>query len=878
MSDFVLGQRWVVDSEPELGLGVVVASEGRAVTVFFPLVDTERRYAADHAPLTRIALQVGDQAKDIEGNTYHVDAVIEDNGLLIYQASSATEDSRTLIETQLSPEIQLNQPLMRLTMGQVDRKRWFRFRRRLDAEMTRLWNSDLNGLLGVRASLVPHQLYVAATACKRDQVRVLLSDEVGLGKTVEAGMILNRLLKLDRIARALIVVPSALQVQWLVELVRRFGIQPVLFDEESHDFSFGQIHIVPHETLSRDASALLEAEFDLVILDEAHHLQIESDAFANLRSLSELCPHLVLMTATPEQLGLESHFARLQLLDPDKYTSLADFKREEEGFEALNKLIRDLPANRDTLIKDYGLDESDSDQVLIDQLLDYQGLGRVVFRNARRSVKGFPSRVGFEHVLESADWEQRYEWLAQCVRAHPDEKILVITHHRDHVAECEHYLWNTHGIDAAVFHEGLGLVERDRAAAYFADMENGAQVLLCSEMGSEGRNFQFSHILVCLDLPDHPDLLEQRIGRLDRIGQQFEVQVHALVHRDDDSAQRWQWYHDTLNCVEQQNPAAGAVHDELWPGSFGDIDTDLNERAKARSEALAQQIRSGRDALLELNSCRQPMAGELAEKIADFEQHSPKALIEEASDLLNFHFEDLGDGRYSLIPADNMLISALPSIPPEGVDLTFDRELANAREDLWFMTWDSLFIQGLWELLRHSEIGSAAVAILPTRQLPEAKCLLEACFTLVVQSEHRAACLPFFSALSLRVISSELAKKDLSQALPEEQLQNSLQKVDKKLARQIIASRKDLFPHWYAAAEEYASVKKETLVEEAVANAERHFDIEINRLTQLARKNPDLDLSELESIKARKIKLVAALRTNVVLQPAALRLVVTSTN
>lgn len=874
MSDFALGQRWVVDSEPELGLGVVVALEGRSVTVFFPLVDTERRYASEHAPLTRITLQVGDQASDLEGNKHKVESVLEDSGLLIYQVGGGV----TLVETQLNPEIQLNQPLMRLTMGQVDRLRWFRFRRQLEAEMARVWSSGLNGLLGVRASLVPHQLYVADTACKRDQVRVLLSDEVGLGKTVEAGMILNRLLKLDRIARALIVVPSALQVQWLVELIRRFGLQPVLFDEEGHDFSFGQIHIVPQSALERDVSAMLGAEFDLVIVDEAHHVQVDSDAFENLRSLAAACPHLILMTATPEQLGVESHFARLQLLDPDKYASLDALLAEEHGFEALNALIRDLPASRETLIANYGLDATDDDQKLIDQLLDYQGLGRVVFRNARSSVKGFPSRVGEAHLMDGADWEHRYEWLAQFIRSNPDEKILVITHHRDQVAECERYLWDKYGIDAAVFHEGLGLVERDRAAAYFADTENGAQVLLCSEIGSEGRNFQFSHHLVCLDLPDHPDLLEQRIGRLDRIGQQHYVHIHGLVNTEDDSSKRWRWYYETLNCIEQQNSAAGSVHDELWPGSFDAIDDALSDKALALAEELQRQIRVGRDALLELNSCRQPFASELAERIAEFEQHSPKDLIEEASDLFNFHFEDLGDGRYSLIPADNMLIQALPSIPPEGIDLSFDRDLANAREDLWFMTWDSPFIQGIWELLRHSEIGSAAVAVLPTRQLPEAKCLLEASFNLVVQSEHNTACLPFFSALSLRVIASELANKDLSQALPEEQLQNSIQKVDKKLARQIIASRKEMFPRWYAAAEEYALIKKTALVDEAITKVEKYFDIEINRLEQLAQKNPDVDMQECDTLRARKQALLGALTDSVVLQPAALRLVVTSSN
>ena len=84
-----------------------------------------------------------------------------------------------------------------------------------------------------------------------------------------------------------------------------------------------------------------------------------------------------------------------------------------------------------------------------------------------------------------------------------------------------------HGIRATLFHEGMSLIERDRAAAWFADPEEGAQVLICSEIGSEGRNFQFAHHLVLFDLPSNPDLLEQRIGRLDRIGQNAVIKIHV---------------------------------------------------------------------------------------------------------------------------------------------------------------------------------------------------------------------------------------------------------------------------------------------------------------------------------------------------------------
>ncbi len=102
--------------------------------------------------------------------------------------------------------------------------------------------------------------------------------------------------------------------------------------------------------------------------------------------------------------------------------------------------------------------------------------------------------------------------------SHRSQKVLVICAKATTALQLEQVLREREGIRAAVFHEGMSIIERDRAAAWFAEEDTGAQVLLCSEIGSEGRNFQFASNLVMFDLPFNPDLLEQRIGRLDRIG------------------------------------------------------------------------------------------------------------------------------------------------------------------------------------------------------------------------------------------------------------------------------------------------------------------------------------------------------------------------
>lgn len=874
MSDFVSGQRWVVDAEPELGLGVVVAADARVITLAFPQAECERMYARHKAPLTRIAFEVGDTVHLIDGASAEVNAVHEHNGLKLYDVG----EDQLVPETMLASEIKMNQPFLRLLTGQLDKAKWFAFRRQLDSALARTWQSQLSGLLGTRANLIEHQLYVAHSACHREQVRVLLADEVGLGKTLEAGMILSRLLRFERVQRVLVVVPDALQVQWLVELIRRFSLRPELYAGLEHDFNAGQIHLVPHSAMGTD-EALVSAidDFDLAIIDEAHHLLPGSAEFDLLRDISQACQHLVLLSATPEQLGVESHFARLQLLDPSKFKSLDKFLAMEQEYGELNRKIRELPAGKGALAQEYDVDEHLPEQQFVDQLLDCHGVGRVMFRNTRASVQGFPERTAVPHVLSDDSWSTKFEWLAQFTKARPKDKVLVICHDITHVLDCENYLWQKHGIDVALFHEDMDLIERDRAAAYFADAERGSQLLLCSEVGSEGRNFQFSHHLVCLDLPDHPDMLEQRIGRLDRIGQDQTVHIHIPYGPESATAEKFNWYHEVLQCIDRQSPAAGAVHDEFWPQlNHSDSDCALIAQARGRREHLEKQIQQGRDALLEMNSCRQPWASELLEKIAEFEQETPLALVEQASELFNFHFEPSSGGAYSLIPADNMLIPSLPAIPPEGAEVTFNRDVANAREDLLFLTWDSPFILGLWEMLHHSDIGSASVALLPSAQLPPGRCLLEACFDLIIQSKYRTACLPFLTDLSLRTLVLDAGDKDLSAALPEESFEKSLQRVDKKLARKIIHTQKDSLPAWYQKAEAFAQIQEQKLLEGALQRVNEHFNNEVQRLENLAKHNPNVARDDVDALLLRRDNIVDALSNHVQIQLSAVRLVVTT--
>lgn len=231
---FALGQRWISDTESDLGLGTVVAMDARTVTLMFAASEENRVYARHDAPVTRVAFNVGDTVDSQEGWSLNVEQVVEDQGVLTYLGTR--EDTQqagiALREIFLSNQIRFNKPQDKLFAGQIDRMDNFVLRYRALTNQYQQHKSPMRGLCGMRAGLIPHQLYIAHEVGRRYAPRVLLADEVGLGKTIEAGMIIHQQVLSGRAERILIVVPETLQHQWLVEMLRRFNLHFSVFDEE----------------------------------------------------------------------------------------------------------------------------------------------------------------------------------------------------------------------------------------------------------------------------------------------------------------------------------------------------------------------------------------------------------------------------------------------------------------------------------------------------------------------------------------------------------------------------------------------------------------------------------------------------------------------
>ncbi|MGH1484588.1 MAG: SNF2-related protein [Cellvibrionaceae bacterium] len=856
-----IGQRWLVDTDASLGLGIIIECETRRVTLEFPATGESRQYSRQNAPLTRAVFGEGDTIETAEGSSHQVSRVETINDLLIY----IDQDGHPVPESQLAATVQLNHPLKRLLAAQLDKPAWFDVREQLSRAYQQWLRSDVIGLLGARITLTPHQLYVAQSATSRHPVRVLLADEVGLGKTIEAGLILQRLQLQHFVGRTLILVPEALCVQWFVELLRCFSIHSVLIDAETElsELNDSRVFIASHSFL--DEARPLDADpWDMVIIDEAHHFDLVEENLSGeqLKKLASHTKHLLLLSATPERLGLESHFARLQLLDAEKFYNFDEFKQAYDSYQSLADdlhLLLDEGDDKDSdehvskeqlerLQQHFSIDIDApvSKSALTELLLDGYGTGRMVYRNTRHAVAGFPERKLISHTIDGE--EQKLEWLAGFIKQYKNEKLLLITHDKEDVLDLREWLYRKTGVDCPVFHEDMTLIERDRAAAYFADAEEGAPLLLCSEIGSEGRNFQFCHRLVCWDLPEHPDVLEQRIGRLDRIGQTHNIEVHVCVESDL-AAQRLHWFHDVLSSIEQINPAAGSVHDR-WYHKYTEKPDQVEPIVKAELSELLQQLEQGRDRLLEMNSCRQPDAKHLVETITDEElSNNPKELLENIADVLNLHYEQLDLNRYRIVPSDQMLVPMIPGIPMEGCEITFDRDTATSREDIEFITWDHPLMQGLAEMISVSDLGVAGVGLFPNKNLRPGMLFAEVLFNVSVQSSHTKQIERYLTQSGLRVVVTVDNPKNFAAALPSEQLSWLVETAGKPIRKAVVKDYREQISALAEQAEKIATTEITSIIDSSLKQLRERSQLEVARLRQLQKRNDSISDDDIQNLQ-----------------------------
>ena len=894
---FAIGQRWISETENSLGLGMITDLDFRSVTLHFPATDETRIYAVAQAPLTRIVLNKGEQLHHQAGWQGEVLDVQEMNGLLFYLVKNAQGEDVIVNEKELSPIISFSQAKDRLFSSQIDRSEHFALRYQTLLHQQAQFQSPLRGLRGNRAGLIPHQLHIAQEVGNRVNPRVLLADEVGLGKTIEAGMILQNQLFTEKVQRVLIIVPETLQHQWLVEMLRRFNLHFSLFDEERCE-DFAEQAINPFSTESLIICALdwlkahpnrvqqaIEAEFDCLIVDEAHHLawseNAPSAAYLLVEQLANAIPSVLLLTATPEQLGLESHFARLRLLDHERFYDYQAFLKEQENYQpvadAVQSLLSEKPlsAVEKNHISDL-LNEQDVEplfkalachndeekqaarQELIQNLIDRHGTSRILFRNTRQGVKGFPHRVYHQVTIDATEGDEKIHWLIDFLKSHRNEKILVICKTAQTAIQLEQILREKEAIRSAVFHERMSIIERDRAAAYFADTENGAQVLLSSSIGSEGRNFQFACHLVLFDLPENPDLLEQCIGRLDRIGQTRDVQIYVPCLAGSTQQDLAHWHHEGLNAFEQTCPIGMALFEQyealLKVRSENKADFEqLILQTQKQAKALRLALEKGRDRLLELNSNGGEKAQRLAADIAQTD-NSPQ-LVDFALnlfDIIGVEQDDLGENSIVITPTGTMLVPDFPGLKEEGVTVTFDRQLALAREELEFLTWDHPMIRQGIDLIASGDIGKASMALLVNKQLPAGTLLVELIYMIESQSPKGLQLNRFLPPTPIRLLLDSKGN-DLAKQVNFGTLQNKLKPLSKDIANKMVKMARPNIEQLIKVGDHKITEIAQAKIQEASKLADQTLRTEINRLITLKSVNKNIRQVEIDVLEKQRL-------------------------
>ncbi len=910
--EFVIGQRWISHSETQLGLGIITQVASRRVKILFPAVNESRIYSMDTAPLSRIRYAVGDTIIDDKEQSIQIVNIKDDHGVITYGGINREGKHQEIHELDLNCFVQFTTPQQRLFSGQLDKNKNFSLRIETLQHIHRLQQTTVKGLLGTRTDLLPHQIFIAGTVAKRHAPRVLLADEVGLGKTIEAGMILHYQLHTGIAIRALILVPDSLIHQWLVEMLRRFNLKFSIFDlkriesliEEGHDnpFEAEQNILCPLSITTQYThfqNYLLSAGWDIVIVDEAHHLewseQNVSQEYQCIEKLAEHCESLLLLTATPEQVGLESHFARLRLLDPARFHDLNEFKNEQKGLANINTLIQQIlnndqlnPSQQQQLETYLGQSCSGIPAENIAMLLDRHGTGRVLFRNSRSTIKGFPNRIANPYPLtlnennginlsqlypetEFTDdsWlnhDPRVAWLVNTLKSLKPNKVLVICHHADTAIQLDNYLNLRMGIRSTSFYEDLSIIERDRAAAYFAEGSNtdeldngeGAQVLICSEIGSEGRNFQFSHHLILFDLPINPDLLEQRIGRLDRIGQQHDIQIHIPYIKNSAQEILFRWIHEGINLFEQSCSAGYEIFNH-FSSRLKQLITDspsmqskelnslINDTGKFTLKTM-QSLHEGRDKLLELNSCNEVQAMQYIAEIQKADQYQLlHDYMEKVFDQYGVDSEFHSEHSYVLRPSDHMHAN-FPGLSDEGTTITFSRQKALHREDMEFLSWEHPMVTESMEMIQNSEFGNTALAVITLESLPKGTFFVETWYGINVIADKKLQLGRYIPIHPIRfLLDSHM--RDYSHLLPYEKLNPLCNSLPKKTALAIVEKTHSVTQELLAVSQEMADEKINQIKSASRHKMHTALSTELDRLKSLQKVNPSIRDDEIDYLQ-----------------------------
>jgi len=709
-----VGMKIVHRAQPSWGVGEIleVVEGGRFLLVRFSGRNGPPcQVSAKDPAVVRFCYACGDEVALLDGEAARV---VERTNTVspLYRYCVERSDGRqeTISEVEIVPKAPSAGALEILAGGGGGKAASFGLRDRavrLDLERRA---DALGALVGSRVMPKPHQVAVVQRVLSARTPRFVLADEVGLGKTIEAGMVYAALAQTGVAKRVLVVAPSHLTVQWLAELFHKFHSMFTLLDaerlahEEEQDATpawwrfpkvVTSLELLESSKKHRDAIGDPAGRWDLVIFDEAHHLT-SPKAYAAAEAAADNSHGLLLLTATPLQLDPLEHFKLLTLVDPATPENYDDFEARLDRQGDLSQKIRELLDAKDAkkaakaaraiaaiLPDDHVLDEGaeaiasgaeGAKDRFVAHVAEAYSISSRLIRNRRAVVGGLaPRRLVRHDVKQSPQEKALRESIAARVasgelkakgpalvsllkrldsspraaaaalasygqqdladearslegptrdakakallelvkKVHAEEpgaKLLVFAEARETLDYVRDVLARN-GVPACVYHGELAQLDRDRQVARFRDPE-GPPVMVCAEVGGEGRNFQFCHHLVNYDLAWSPAAIEQRIGRLDRIGQNHEVRIHCFRVEGTNGARVFDLMADAVRVFDETvgglDPVLEMVESDIAklaavehdPKTFATYQEKLSKGVAGARE----EVRRAYDPLLDLRS------------------------------------------------------------------------------------------------------------------------------------------------------------------------------------------------------------------------------------------------------------------------------------
>jgi len=708
---------------PELGVGRIMAVEGRALVVRFERTGKTLRIAANTEALARI--DSGFRIRDLG---------FEGSGL------DGSERAIDVADAEL--------------LQDVGRLRSMR-------------ESGMGSFLGGRIRLFPHQLYVAERATATDPVRWLLADEVGLGKTIEACLILNHLVHTGSstrsgrgVERCLVVVPEALTVQWLGELWRKYHHVFTLLDgprladvarDFGADFNPFDVHrrvVIALETLTERpelTEQAVSAGIDLLVVDEAQRIRRPrghpgDPRYRAIAPIAALGRHVLLLSATPLEDDAHGFFRLLQLLRPDEFPDevsceerlstgrplppcTSSTRRSDIGGLPARLGIRiDLPDGAGSQLRaavegelrgPFGSANTESNPVTRRQTVDR--IRRALASGAAFAAVLGPQDRDLRQQAEAMDkTDPRLVWLlanAPRWRA-AKEKTLIFVAHRETLEMLRTALSHRAQLASGVFHEDLSAARRDTEVARFRDPD-GPSLMVSTEAGGEGRNFEFCRRLILFDLPWKPTVVEQRIGRLDRIGRNMPVEIIYFRPPGGVGAdvvrvfETLGMFREPLAGLEPQLAHIESALDEIALDAHASLTDARLERLVAEAGAARTRIREAAYQQLHRDPYWSDMAAGILARVPNDLDELTERIVTTACARLGFRVEHLRGRRIFAIEFGNeAIVDSLPGVPGGSAYVgTFDREEGVEDESIDFFASGHPLVEGVLAYFEDLEDG-----------------------------------------------------------------------------------------------------------------------------------------------------------------------------